>query len=922
MATSAQVDALVALYAGYFNRAPDPAGLQFWIDQIDGGREFNTIAADFAASAEATALYPYLTAPDVATPSTFITSIYQNLFNRAPEPEGLQFWTDVLESGAVSAADMIESIINGAIDAPDATPPTFDAATLENKIEVGRDFAEDAANTSGFEFDAEAKSAAIAAIDGVTNDEATVVAAKAATDAYLSGEANEGDTFTLTTGVDVVNGTADNDTFNAQTVNPSTGVAADTFTSFDEIDGGAGTDTLNLFVDEANDFNNGFPTAASVNNVEVVNLNYVDLTDPTDAGVLELTDASNYTGVEQLWQVGAEADVTNLGASTAAGFRGATSDAVMNVEAASGVSTVTVALDGTVENAAAGANALSLNVTGAGGTAGSVETVTVAGTIAAGLDDPATQTLALAVTAGDDVEALTVSTAIDDTTLTIVDADNDVDSVDASGSTGGVIFAGDNDVNTFTSGSGDDNITTTAATVADNAATTADETETAEVTTGAGDDSVTINSTGTGATTVSTGAGADSVELQGDGSGTLTVDLGDGDDSFSTSGTGAVSSGDSVDGGAGSDTLTLASVGAANIGAFSNFEVFDVAGLASNLDVAILASNNTVTEIVGSAALGANPVELINLGAGVGFRATANMGANELELTQATAGDLSVTLDADEAIADATTDNNTVTVDATNATSVTATFDSDNIDTLADGYANTQTIALDTGAATSIEVVSGGTESSNVLNLTDTSTDGTNSILTSITASGDQALDLTNITITNGTNGLATVDASAMTGDLTIELADLAEGATVSLGSGSDTVQLAVNAGTTQATIEELSGFEAAASNDASDVEEADIIDYANAATIIADDDDNAGDVDIVDGVVKFLGAGPSTFAQAVNLVDTALGANDNAAALFEYLGNSYVFVENAAGDSIVELAGTTGVTELGVDGNDNLFIV
>jgi len=161
MATSAQIDALAALYAGYFNRAPDPAGLQFWIDQIDGGREFNTIAADFATSSEATALYPYLTAPDVASPSTFITSIYQNLFNRTPDQAGLDFWTDVLAQGSVSVADMIEAIINGAVDAPNATPPTFDAATLQNKIEVGRDFAEDAANTTGFVFNAAAKSAAI-----------------------------------------------------------------------------------------------------------------------------------------------------------------------------------------------------------------------------------------------------------------------------------------------------------------------------------------------------------------------------------------------------------------------------------------------------------------------------------------------------------------------------------------------------------------------------------------------------------------------------------------------------------------------------------------------------------------------------------------------------------------------------------------
>ena len=58
MATQQQISDITALYIGYFDRAPDPAGLQFWIDQIDNGRPFNTIAADFAASPEALALYP------------------------------------------------------------------------------------------------------------------------------------------------------------------------------------------------------------------------------------------------------------------------------------------------------------------------------------------------------------------------------------------------------------------------------------------------------------------------------------------------------------------------------------------------------------------------------------------------------------------------------------------------------------------------------------------------------------------------------------------------------------------------------------------------------------------------------------------------------------------------------------------------
>jgi uncharacterized protein DUF4214 len=245
MATSEQINDLVALYAGYFNRAPDPAGLQFWIDQIDGGREFNTIAADFASSSEATALYPYLTAPDVASPSTFITSIYQNLFNRAPDQAGLDFWSGVLAAESVSVADMIEAIINGAVDAPDATPPTFDKTTLDNKVEVGLDFAVDAGNTPGFEFDAAAKSAAVDAIDDVTNDPATVAAAKAETDAFLSGTANLGDTFTLTTGLDAAVGTEDNDTF----IGLRDGTA-NTFTLGDDIDGSGGTDTLRLVTDQ------------------------------------------------------------------------------------------------------------------------------------------------------------------------------------------------------------------------------------------------------------------------------------------------------------------------------------------------------------------------------------------------------------------------------------------------------------------------------------------------------------------------------------------------------------------------------------------------------------------------------------------------------------------------------------------------
>lgn len=346
MATQEQKQALTALYVGYYDRAPDPDGLQFWIDQIDNGREFSTIAADFAAAPEALAKYPYLSTPDVSTPSTFITSIYLNLFGRTPDQAGLDFWTGVLNDGSVSVAEMIEEIIMGAVNDEDAG--TFDKTVLDNKIEVGLDFAESTADVSGFEFDADAKMAAEAAVNGVTEDPATVEAAKAATDAYLAGETNQGDTLTLTTGVDSITGTAMNDSLPNGIVGAATDNA--TFTNGDVIDGGAGTDSMNItVVEDAN-----WPVAATVSNVENVFVRSLD------AGNLSF---ANFSGVEQLWSknslqglqvidlqnnvtLGLDSTTQNFAAAFGAGKVGSATS-TLNVATKGSTSTLTVNTDGT-----------------------------------------------------------------------------------------------------------------------------------------------------------------------------------------------------------------------------------------------------------------------------------------------------------------------------------------------------------------------------------------------------------------------------------------------------------------------------------------------------------------------------------------------------------------------------------------------
>ena len=80
------------LYVGYFGRAADPDGLNYWIGQLNAGMSLQAIANSFAVQPEATALYSYLAAPEVGDPAAFVTAIYQDLFNRGPDAGGLAYW--------------------------------------------------------------------------------------------------------------------------------------------------------------------------------------------------------------------------------------------------------------------------------------------------------------------------------------------------------------------------------------------------------------------------------------------------------------------------------------------------------------------------------------------------------------------------------------------------------------------------------------------------------------------------------------------------------------------------------------------------------------------------------------------------------------------------------------------------------------
>ncbi|MCZ4271049.1 DUF4214 domain-containing protein [Maritalea porphyrae] len=126
------VELLTKLYVGYYDRAPDPVGLEYWEGQLGSGMSASQIAQSFSVQEESKANYPYLADQDANDAQAFIAKIYQNLFNRAPDPEGLEYWTGQLEGG-YPIGSFILAVINGARNTEDGNDKTM----LEQKVSVG-----------------------------------------------------------------------------------------------------------------------------------------------------------------------------------------------------------------------------------------------------------------------------------------------------------------------------------------------------------------------------------------------------------------------------------------------------------------------------------------------------------------------------------------------------------------------------------------------------------------------------------------------------------------------------------------------------------------------------------------------------------------------------------------------------------------
>ena len=112
MATAATIQTVQKIYIAFYQRPADAEGLAYWADRLEAAKDdLQEIIDGFATSLEAQTLYGPINS---ATIGSVINAIYQGLFGRGVDPEGLDFYSQGFSSGAFTAGTITLAILNGA----------------------------------------------------------------------------------------------------------------------------------------------------------------------------------------------------------------------------------------------------------------------------------------------------------------------------------------------------------------------------------------------------------------------------------------------------------------------------------------------------------------------------------------------------------------------------------------------------------------------------------------------------------------------------------------------------------------------------------------------------------------------------------------------------------------------------------------
>lgn len=919
--------AIQALYVAYFNRPADVAGLNYWDSVVTANKGSTTaVSAAFAASAEYKATYAGMDASHV------VAAIYQNLFGHGPDVAGLNYWVQLLLTNKITIDNVVTQIAGGALGTDKtayndkiaaATAFTNGLTTASQQLGYGGDNANNLA-----------KAWMSTIVDDASLAAAIDPAALAKTITKVTAPFVPPMTFNLTAGPDTWVGGAGDDTVIATSADGTKNY----LTAFDNIDGGAGNNTLR-FVDT----NTGGVFSPQVAGATVANFQNVIVASVEDVNV----DSTGFAGTTNLTVTAASATATGTivkAADTTAVTLATATTGVTNVTGGSAVSVnASAATAGNVNVTGAGLTNVSIKggaiatvdnldskgVSSKGTTLTSVtlDGITATGATAAAVKGAGLTNVTLknvAQTAGTDMTVtvsnataghalnVTVDTAGKGTTAvaTIADAAATTVNVTAAGASSIVVNAGLAKTLTvggaaaITVGGNAGAFTTVDASAATGAVTVKNlGSNVTSVLAGAGGLNATLNTQTSAATTtaaainlaVTGAAGADTIDLTNvtanttNGAGTITVSTGAGNDTIKINASQLVA-GNLFDGGAGNDTLVLGNnttaFGAGDYAVINsvvmNVETLEFKNAIAGVDASKLAftsytfDNTGVISGVSTQTLSSTGTALTASAAGYAAGAPSTYAGN-LNVTTTNAG-AALTLNAD-----------TATVNVKSSTSVIAAA-------TIGGDLQTSLTVNTTNAANASSSPTGDNVSSATILVNGSNNTALKSIVltgagnVTIDASASGALTSVDASKLGGTIANGTAAKGNITGGLTYT-ANAAIAETITLGSGHDVVTTA----SSYAKMDTIVGFDAARETSTG---------ASTSDVLIITAAELGGTSGLtLDGLTALTGTQttvPGTVKMALAATDTTLDlAFVHAAAIagnnvvqFQFAGNTYLFAD------------------------------
>jgi hypothetical protein len=104
---------LTQIYVAAFKRAPETGGYNYWLHE-ESTRGLTGVADVIFSLDSVKTIYP-----TAMSANDFVTAIYQNVFNRSPDTEGLNYWIQQLN--AKSRGQLVIDMTNAALGTPDGT---------------------------------------------------------------------------------------------------------------------------------------------------------------------------------------------------------------------------------------------------------------------------------------------------------------------------------------------------------------------------------------------------------------------------------------------------------------------------------------------------------------------------------------------------------------------------------------------------------------------------------------------------------------------------------------------------------------------------------------------------------------------------------------------------------------------------------